>query len=199
MGTVANPAPLGLAGFGMTTILLNVCNAGFLPLNSSVLAMGLAFGGFAQFCAGMLEYPKGNTFGFTAFASYGAFWIALVMLIFLPKFGLIAPASPAGMAVFLGLWGVFTAFMFVGTLKANRVLQFIFGSLIVLFALLAVAEATGNTAITRFAGFEGLFCGAAALYLAMAEVLEAQFGHAVLPVGAPAPTPMVTTSMRVAA
>lgn len=94
MGRLANPGPLGLAGFGMTTILLNVCNAGFVPLNSSVLAMGLAFGGFAQMCAGLLEYPKGNTFGLTAFTSYGAFWISLVLLIFLPKFGLVAPATP---------------------------------------------------------------------------------------------------------
>ncbi|NHN87555.1 acetate uptake transporter [Acetobacter conturbans] len=190
MDRLANPAPLGLAGFGMTTILLNVCNAGFLPLNSSVLAMGLAFGGFAQFCAGMLEYPRGNTFGFTAFSSFGAFWISLAVLIFLPKFGLAAPATPGAMVVFLGLWGVFTAFMFVGTLKANRVLQFVFASLVVLFALLALGEASGNAAITHFAGFEGLACGASALYLAMAEVLEEQFGHPVLPIGAhhhPAP------------
>jgi succinate-acetate transporter protein len=169
----------------MTTILLNVCNAGFLPLNSSVIAMGLAFGGVAQMCAGLLEYHKGNTFGLTAFTSYGAFWISLVLLIFLPKLGLAAPATPGAMAVFLGTWGIFSTFMFVGTLKGNRVLQFIFASLVVLFALLTAAEATGNTSITHVAGFEGLVCGAAALYLAMAEVLEAQFGHHVLPVGVP--------------
>lgn len=184
MGRLANPSPLGLAGFGMTTILLNVCNAGFVPLNSSVLAMGLAFGGFAQMCAGMLEYPKGNTFGLTAFTSYGAFWISLVLLIFLPKFGLVAPATPGAMAAYLGTWGIFTAFMFIGTLKANRVLQFVFGSLTVLFALLVAGEATGNATITHLAGFEGLICGASALYLAMAEVLEEQFGHPILPTGA---------------
>ncbi|MCH4090526.1 acetate uptake transporter [Acetobacter sp.] len=202
MGRLANPGPLGLAGFGMTTILLNVCNAGFLPLNSSVLAMGLAFGGFAQMCAGMLEYPKGNTFGLTAFTSYGAFWISLVLLIFMPKFGLVAPATPGAMAVYLGVWGIFTVFMFVGTLKANRVLQFIFGSLTVLFALLVAGEATGNTAITHFAGFEGLVCGAAALYLAMAEVLEEQFGRPVLPTGAQHQTVATSNpvhSVRVAA
>lgn len=185
MERLANPAPLGLAGFGMTTILLNLCNAGFLPLNSSVIAMGIIFGGTAQMCAGLLEYPKGNTFGLTAFTSFGAFWISLALLIFLPKFGLIGASGPAAMACYLGLWGVFTAFMFVGTLRSNRVLQFVFGSLVVLFALLALGEATGNMAITRFAGFEGLACGAAALYLAMAEVIEEQLGHPVLPVGIP--------------
>ncbi len=185
MERLANPAPLGLAGFGMTTILLNLCNAGFLPLNSSVIATGIIFGGAAQMCAGLLEYPKGNTFGLTAFTSYGAFWISLVLLIFLPKLGLIAASDPTAMACYLGLWGVFTAFMFVGTLRSNRVLQFVFGSLTVLFALLAAGEATGNATITHFAGFEGLLCGASALYLAMAEVIEAQLGRAVLPVGIP--------------
>ncbi|MDG6094540.1 acetate uptake transporter [Acetobacter sp. AN02] len=196
----ANPAPLGLAGFGMTTILLNVCNAGFLPLNSSVLAMGLIFGGSAQMIAGVLEYPKGNTFGLTAFTSFGAFWIALCMLIFLPKFGLVAPASPVAMAVFLGIWGVFTAFMFIGTLKGNAVFKFVFGSLIVLFALLVVGEATGEVLVTRIAGYEGLLCGASALYLAMAEVLEEQFGRPVLPIGKPAEAaPTVTlTPVRAA-
>ncbi|MBV1836320.1 acetate uptake transporter [Acetobacter estunensis] len=188
MGQFANPGPLGLAGFGMTTILLNVCNAGFLPLNSSVLATGIMFGGIAQMCAGLLEYPKGNTFGMTAFTSYGAFWISLVLLIFLPKLGLIAAADPMGMGVWLSLWGIFTAFMFIGTLRSNRVLQFVFASLVVLFGLLAAGEFTGNIAITRFAGFEGLLCGASALYLAMAEVLEAQLGHPILPIGTPRPT-----------
>ncbi|WP_086643371.1 acetate uptake transporter [Acetobacter sp. DsW_063] len=185
MKPLANPAPLGLAAFGMTTILLNLCNAGFLPLNSSVLAMGLVFGGAAQICAGLLEYPKGNTFGLTAFTSYGAFWISLVALIFMAKLGLVAAATAPAMAAYLALWGVFTGFMFIGTLAANRVLQFVFASLAVLFFLLAAGEATGNIAITRFAGFEGLICGAAALYLAMAEVIEEQLGHAVLPIGAP--------------
>ncbi|MCH4023732.1 MAG: acetate uptake transporter [Acetobacter sp.] len=182
MTNYANPGPLGLAGFGMTTILLNMCNAGFLPLNSSVLAMGLVFGGAAQMAAGLLEYPRGNTFGLTAFTSYGAFWISLCMLIFLPKFGLIAATPPAGMAVYLGLWGIFTAFMFVGTLKGPMVLRLVFGLLVILFALLALAEATGIAAITHLAGYEGLVCGALALWLAMAEVLEAQFGRHVLPV-----------------
>lgn len=187
MGRLANPGPLGLAGFGMTTILLNLCNAGFLPLNSSVLAMGLIFGGAAQMLAGLLEYPRGNTFGVTAFTSYGAFWISLVLLIALPKTGVIAAATPNAVASYLALWGIYSAFMFIGTLKANRTLQFVFASLVVLFFLLAIGEYSGNTSITHFAGFEGLVCGAAALYLAMAEVIEEQLGHPLLPVGLPRP------------
>ncbi|GAA4484876.1 acetate uptake transporter [Gluconacetobacter asukensis] len=187
MKPLANPAPLGLAGFGMTTILLNLCNAGFLPLNSSVLAMGIIFGGWAQILAGLLEYPKGNTFGLTAFTAYGAFWISLVLLVILPKFGLIPAATAPAMGAYLALWGVFTGFMFIGTLRGNRVLQFVFSSLTLLFFLLALGEWTGNLMITRIAGYEGLLCGASALYLAMAEVIEAQFGHPVLPAGLPAP------------
>jgi succinate-acetate transporter protein len=187
MNALANPAPLGLAGFGMTTILLNLCNAGFLPFNASVLAMGLCFGGAAQMLAGALEFPRGNTFGLTAFTAYGAFWISLVFLLVLPKLGLVPAATGPAMGAYLALWGVFSLFLFFGTLHGSRVLQFVFLSLIVLFSLLTLGEWTGNPVVTRIAGYEGLLCGASALYLAMAEVLEAQFGHAVLPVGAPGP------------
>ena len=82
---LANPAPLGLMGFGMTTVLLNIHNAGFFPISAMILAMGLAYGGMAQVIAGILEFKKGNTFGVTAFTSYGFFWISLVFLILMPK------------------------------------------------------------------------------------------------------------------
>ena len=180
---LANPAPLGLMGFGMTTVLLNIHNAGFFPLGSMVLAMGIFYGGIAQMIAGVMEFKKGNTFGTTAFTSYGAFWLTLVALIVLPKLGY-AEATPAGfMGCYLALWGVFTLFMFLGTLKSNKVLQFIFLSLTVLFFLLAVGDFTGNEAIHTFAGWEGMFCGASAIYLAMAEVLNEQYGRIVLPIG----------------
>ena len=135
---LANPGPLGLMGFGMTTVLLNIHNAGFFPLGSMILAMGLCYGGLAQVIAGILEFKKGNTFGLTAFTSYGFFWISLVVLLILPKLGLADPAPHGFMAWYLIMWGTFTAFMFVGTLRGNKVLQFVFASLTVLFFLLAV-------------------------------------------------------------
>ncbi|MEQ1976237.1 acetate uptake transporter [Xenorhabdus sp. SGI240] len=180
---LANPGPLGLMGFGMTTILLNLHNAGFFPLSSAILSMGIFYGGLAQVLAGIFEYKKGNTFAATAFTSYGLFWLSLIALLFLPKMGLAEATSQEFLGVYLALWGIFTLFMFFGTLKANRVLQFVFGSLTLLFALLAIGNITGDASILTFAGFEGVICGASAFYLAMAEVLNEQYGRTVLPIG----------------
>ncbi|MEI6898190.1 MAG: acetate uptake transporter [Psychromonas sp.] len=180
---LANPGPLGLMAFGMTTVLLNIHNAGFFPLGAMILAMGLCYGGIAQVIAGILEFKKGNTFGLTAFTSYGFFWISLVVLLLLPKLNL-AEATPAAfMAWYFIMWGIFTAFMFVGTLRGNRALQFVFGSLTVLFALLAIREFTDSELIGTIAGFEGIICGLSAIYLAMAEVINEQHGRTVLPIG----------------
>jgi len=183
MTKTANPAPLGLMGFGMTTVLLNIHNAGFFPVDSMILAMGIFYGGIAQIIAGVLEYKHGNTFGGTAFTSYGAFWLTLVTLILLPKTGAVAACPEAFMGWYLALWGVFTAFMFVGTLKGHKALQVVFGSLTVLFALLALRDWLGSEVIGHIAGFEGIFCGASAIYLAMAEVLNEQYGREVMPIG----------------
>ena len=183
MNNIANPAPLGLMGFGMTTVLLNIHNAGFYPMTAMILGMGIFYGGIAQCIAGIFEMKKGNTFAATAFTSYGMFWMVLVFLVVAPKLGW-AEGTPAGfMGWFLFVWGVFTAFMFVATLKANRALQFIFLSLTILFFLLAVRDWTGSQAIGTFAGYEGIVCGASAIYLAMAEVINEKFGRAVLPIG----------------
>jgi len=186
MEKTANPAPLGLMGFGMTTVLLNIHNAGFFPISAMILGMGLFYGGIAQIIAGVLEFKKGNTFGLTAFTSYGSFWLTLVFLLAAPKLGFTEPTPHAYMGCYLAMWGLFTAFMFVGTLKANRVLQFVFGSLTLLFALLAARDFTGSELIGTLAGWEGIVCGASAIYLAVAEVLNEQFGRTVLPIGAPA-------------
>jgi len=183
---LANPGPLGLMGFGMTTVLLNIHNAGFFPISAMILAMGLCYGGTAQVIAGILEFKKGNTFGLTAFTSYGFFWISLVVLLLLPELGLgpVAEATPhAFMAWYLIMWGVFTGFMFIGTLRGNKVLQFIFASLTVLFFLLAARDFTGSELIGTIAGFEGIICGLSAIYLAMAEVINEQFGRSGLPIG----------------
>ncbi|UZP66179.1 acetate uptake transporter [Desulfovibrio mangrovi] len=180
---LANPAPLGLMGFGMTTILLNIHNAGFFPISSMILAMGFFYGGIAQIIAGIMEFKKGNTFGLTAFTSYGLFWLTLVALIVMPKMGLSDPTPVAYMGWYLAMWGVFTFFMFLGTLKSNTVLKFIFLSLTVLFFLLAARDFTGSELIGTLAGWEGIVCGASAFYLAMADVLNDVYGKTVLPIG----------------
>ncbi len=183
--TSANPAPLGLLGFGMTTVLLNLHNAGLYPLNSMILGMGIFVGGIAQVIAGVLEAKKNNTFGTTAFSAYGFFWLSLVAVWALPKLGLAEPASAFAMGFYLVLWGLFTAGMFVGTLRMSLVHRTIFASLTVLFFLLALGDFTGNAAIKVFAGIEGVFCGLSAFYCAIALVLNEVYGRTVLPIGAP--------------
>jgi len=183
--TLANPAPLGLMGFGMTTVLLNLLNAGLITSSawSMILAMGIFYGGVAQIIAGIMEFRKGNTFGTTAFTSYGLFWISLVTLLIFPKLGWYPAPDGASMAAYLALWGVFTAYMFVGTLNKNKAIQLVFGSLAVLFFLLAIGDFTGIALIKIFAGLEGIVCGFSAIYLAAAEVLNDAHGRQVLPIG----------------
>lgn len=179
----ANPAPLGLLGFGMTTVLLNLHNAGLFPLDTMILAMGIFYGGLAQIIAGVMEWKKGNTFGTTAFTSYGLFWLTLVGLLIMPRFNWAEAPAANAMASYLALWGVFTLLMFFGTLKANRALQFVFASLTVLFFLLAASRALGSASVAQLAGYEGLICGASAIYTGMAQVLNEAHGRTVLPLG----------------
>ncbi len=207
----ANPAPLGLLGFGMTTILaMFVHNFRLRPIDGMILGMGIFYGGMAQIIAGILEYKRGNTFGTTAFTSYGLFWLSFVTLNWLGMpnvaswgiwpFSAYAPYMPgystpwlvsqeASMAYFF-MWGLFTFVMFFGTLKANRAIQFVFMSLAVLFFLLAIKSAilsytslttTNLEPFTRIIGMEGVICGASAVYLALAEVLNEAHGKTVLP------------------
>src|SRR3954470_7115197 len=140
--TTANPAPLGLLGFGMTTVLLNLHNAGFYELNTMILAMGICYGGVAQVIAGIMEWKKGNTFATTAFTSYGLFWLSLVTSVILTKVGWGSPSNETAMGAYLAAWGIFTAVMFIGTLKLSRALQVVFGSLTLLFFLLAIGDLT---------------------------------------------------------
>jgi succinate-acetate transporter protein len=179
----ANPAPLGLLGFGMTTVLLNLHNAGFFAFGSMILAMGIFYGGLAQIIAGIEEWKKNNTFGATAFTSYGAFWLSLVALLVLPKMGLAdAPDGPS-MAAYLAMWGIFTLVMFVGTLRANLALQLVFGTLAILFFLLAIGEITGNGTVTVVGGYIGILCGFLAIYTGLAQVLNEMYKKTVAPLG----------------
>ncbi|MBF6066832.1 acetate uptake transporter [Klebsiella pneumoniae] len=181
---LANPAPLGLMGFGMTTILLNLANSGLFAFDVAILAMGIFTAALRKFLPACWN-TKGNTFGLTAFTSYGSFWLTLVAILLMPKMGLADAPNAHFLGMYLGLWGVFTLFMFFGTLKAARMLQFVFLSLTVLFALLAIGHLADNEGIVKVAGWVGLICGASAIYLAMGEVLNEQFGRTVLPIGEP--------------
>jgi succinate-acetate transporter protein len=179
-----NPAPLGLLGFGMTTVLLNLHNAGFYELNSMILAMGICYGGVAQIIAGVMEWRKGNTFATTAFISYGFFWLSLVALVVLPKIGWSSASNETSMAAYLAMWGLFTAVMFVGTLRLNRALQIVFATLTILFFLLAVGDFTAaNPGFKHFTGYEGIVCGFSAIYAGLAQLLNELFGRIVLPLG----------------
>ena len=178
----ANPAPLGLLGFGLTTVLLNIHNAGFYPLNSMILAMGISYGGIAQILACWMEYKKGNTFGMVAFGSYGLFWWSFVLLLILPKMGLATPPDPVSLAAYLFMWGLFTLVMFFASLKLNRGLQIVFITLSVLFFLLSVGELTGNSTLTLIAGYEGIFTGLSAVYVGLAIVMNETYKRDVLPV-----------------
>ena len=186
--SLANPAPLGLLGFGMTTVLLNLHNAGFYPLNSMILAMGLAYGGLAQVIAGVMEYKRGNTFGTVAFSSYGLFWWSLVLLLVFPQAKIwivdgtsLQSASASALAAYFFMWGLFTFAMFFGTLRANRAIQFVFLSLAILFFLLTAKELTGSLELGLIAGYEGIICGLSAVYTALAEVLNEAYERPVLP------------------
>ncbi len=187
----ANPAPLGLLGFGMTTVLLNLHNVGAYPLDSAIMGMGIFVGGLAQVIAGVQEWKKNNTFGATAFTAYGFFWMALVAIWVLPKLGgIAAPSGELDMGFFLGLWGLFTLGMFFGTLRLNRMLQTVFGSLALLFFGLSVRDFLGaagaeeaSRAVGIAAGYIGIFCGLSAFYGSLAQVLNEVYGKTVLPIG----------------
>jgi len=170
-------------GFGMTTVLLNLHNAGFIALGSMILSMGIFYGGLAQVLAGIMEWKKGNTFGMTAFTSYGLFWLSLVGLLIMPELGIGEATEKSAMGFFLLLWGVFTFFMFFGTLKTNRATQFVFASLALLFFVLALGDFTGNSTVTIAAGLIGIVCGSSAIYTALAIVLNGVFHKNILPLG----------------
>jgi succinate-acetate transporter protein len=182
--TTANPAPLGLLAFGMTTVLLNLHNAGFYSLTSMVLAMGIFYGGLAQVMAGAMEWKKNNTFGTLAFTSYGFFWLSLVGLVLLPKTGWIDPVDGKGFGSYLAIWGVFTGVLFIGTLRLSRALQVVFLSLTILFFMLAAGKFSDmGENFEHITGYEGIFCGLSAMYTGLAQVLNEIYGRVVWPLG----------------
>jgi succinate-acetate transporter protein len=186
----ANPAPLGLMGFGITTLTLSFINSNLVGggANSfpAVLGMALAFGGIAQLLAGMWEFRTGNTFGAVAFTSYGAFWISFFFLVSF-NVGTLVGSDAKEVASLLGLylwmWGVFTAVMFLCTFASPRALQLLFLLLTVTFVLLGIGNSGGHTSIVHAGGYVGIATGAVALYIAAADIMQAVYKRSVLPVG----------------
>jgi hypothetical protein len=181
--STANPAPLGLCAFGMTTILLNLHNAGFFAMGSAIFAMGIFFGGIAQIIAGIMAWKKNNTFETTAFVSYGFFWISLVGLILMPVFGWSGPIQTEALVSFLTLWGLFSFVMFIITFRMLKVLQVVFGSLTLLFLLLIAGNAVGSVTILQIAGIVGIICGLSAIYTGLGQVMNEVYKEKVINLG----------------
>ena len=178
---LANPGPLGLLGFGMATVLLNLSNAGLIQLTVVEIAMGFALGGAAQIIAGIVEFKRNNLFGATAFTAYGLFWWSLIVIWCNPFKNV--SADSMSMGFYLLLWCLFTVFMYIGTLKHNRATQVVFLSLSVLFFLLALSDFTESHIIHTIAGYEGIFCGLSAIYASLAQVVNNEYGKTVFPLG----------------
>jgi succinate-acetate transporter protein len=175
---------LGLLGYGMPGVLLGLANAGIIQTGSAILGMAIFMGGFAMFTAGLMEWKKGNTYGLAAYGSYGLFWFSFAALLLLPALGLAKDAGGAGaMAAYLALWGLFTVALFIGALKMTRALQFVLGTLAVIFFLETAGAATGAGMFTILAGYLGIISGLAAMYTALAPVLNDLYGTTVAPLG----------------
>ena len=178
-----NPAALGLGGFALTTFILNVVNAGLISADNlgMVLPVGIFYGGLAQFCAGMWEFKRGDTFGATCFASFGAFWMGIAVMVLLENTGVILPVPREGMAVLFIAWGIFTAYATVASLKVNKAVTSIFVTLVILFFLLAAGEWNGT--VHKIAGYEGILCALIAWYTSAAVLINTLFGRDILPLG----------------
>ena len=180
---LANPAPLGLFGFALTTWLLSMVNTGFLPPTTVplVLAMAFAFGGTAQFAAGLMEMAAGNTFGFVAFCSYGAFWWSFALFVHF----FAASVTSAAVGWYLLIWGAFTFVMWIASFALARATFLIFLSLWITFLLLGLKDLLGVALLGQMGGYFGLLTALLAFYLGAADVINATHGRTVLPTGAP--------------
>jgi len=188
---IANPAPLGLAGFGLTTVVLSAINAGVITAgdNAALLAvvvpLAFAYGGVAQIIAGVLEFKNGNTFGMVAFTSYGLFWWWYALLLWTVGAGWIKPPAGNAVGLTLLLWGVFTLYMWIPTFRASLAIWTVFLFLWITFFLLAGGDLGMGSSWHTAGGWFGLITGVDALYVSFAEVTNATFDRTVVPLGAP--------------
>jgi len=183
---VANPAPLGLIGFGLTTVILSLINAGLLPRGGEnvVIPLALAYGGLIQMIAGILEFRTGNTFGVVAFLSYGAFWWWFALLLLFAGNGLISlKGADTTIGATLMAWGVFTMYMWIGTFRLSRALWLVFLTLWVTFYLLGLGAFFHVPGLTHAGGWVGIACGSLAAYTSFALVTNATLGREALPTG----------------
>jgi succinate-acetate transporter protein len=184
----ANPAPLGMIGFGLTTVILSLINAGVLPKGGEpvVLPLAFAFGGLIQMMAGLMEFRTGNTFGTVAFLSYGAFWWWFALLVLLGGHGVL-DLSLAGSTIAVTLigWGVFTLCMWIATFRLSKALFLVFLTLWITFFLLGFGDLLSAPGLSRAGGWVGLVCGLLAMYTSFAIVVNSTFCKTVLPLGAP--------------
>jgi succinate-acetate transporter protein len=178
---IADPGPLGLTAFALTTLLLSLANAGILPEAGAIaVSMALFCGGLAQFVAGMWEFARGNTFGATAFTAYGAFWLSYWWLQVTPAVA--DEAGARGFGTYLLCWAVLTALMTIASAKTNGATLVVFTLLTVTLLCLALGDLTGAEVVTRIGGWFGLATGVGALYTAWAGVTNATWNRPVLPV-----------------
>lgn len=178
---IANPGPLGLCGFALTTFVLSSVNAGWFAATEAPVVIGLAvfYGGIAQFAAGMWEFRTGNTFGATAFSSYGAFWLSFAALL-IPGFG-VKGITGTGIGLYLLGWTIFTGLMLLGTFRVNVALVLVFLFLFITFLLLALGNLQNNATLLQIGGYTGVITAVIAWYTALANVLSG-VGMNVLPV-----------------
>jgi len=177
----ANAGALGLLAFGMTTIILNLHNAGLFGMGSVVFAMGIFYGGLAQVIVGIMEWKKNNTFGTVAFTSYGFFWIVLVFMMLMPALGWTPALPKEALIAYLALWGLFSFVMFIITFGLSRALQVVFGLLTLLFVLLVAGNAMGSETVLHIAGVVGIICGLSAMYTGLAEVMNEVYKKKIAP------------------
>jgi uncharacterized protein len=182
MDNTANPAPLGLCAFGMTTILLSIHNAGVTGLTSPIIAMAFFYGGLAQLIVGIMEWKKNNTFGMVTFGSFGLFWISFGAILTLPATGLAKAPSNTDLAAFLAVWGILIVGLFICSLKMHRLLQVTLAAVVLLVVFLVVSTITGNGTIHTIAGVTGLVAGGLALYMGIGAVINEVWGSRVVPV-----------------
>jgi succinate-acetate transporter protein len=173
--SVADPGPLGLSAFALTTFVLSCCNAGLIPKGGDfvVLGIALAYGGLAQFAAGMWEFKRNNTFGATAFTSYGAFWMSFALLLTFYVGKIPANAVPASIGTFLLAWGIFTVYMTIAAAKVSRPLLVLFVILTITFFVLAAGAFAANNNISVLGGYLGIATAFAAWYVAAKGLLAA--------------------------
>ena len=181
---IADPGPLGLAGFAATTFVLSLFNAGMVgnpKLEAVVLPFALLYGGFAQVLAGMWEFKKNNTFGAVAFTSYGMFWISLFFYIKYVAAGLPAADAHTATGIFLLTWTIFTVYMTIASIATSRVLTVVFATLLAAFVFLTLGAFNANVSLTHAGGYVGLAVAALAWYASAAGVTNSTFGKTVLP------------------